>query len=256
MSDILPHNAQIRDQVSSYLSEACGVVEGCTNELRDSGDFRNIYKACLATDSVLHKLSTSRERPRLTVARGLIQRVPLLVGVGQVPATHNELRRFIEVVFWSVYFTDHPVEWRAFSGDPGHGFARDISTPITDRAFRERAFYSDYAQELFKRETSGIAYAAAKELSVRYSELNAKVHAAHVATYAKLKPAWDTPARAELSSLAKRNRVICANACIVLAAYFRQRMERLPPMHRGWLDWLIGPAIAKNIRSVQFGLSG
>ena len=251
---VLPHNAQIRSDVTSYLAEVSDVVSVCGRKLGKSGDYRNIYKVCLATDSVLHKLSTVRQAPRLTAARGLIQRVPLLVAVGQLPASHNELRRFVEVVFWCIYFTDHPVEWRSFSGAPNRGFVKDITTPITFCAFRERAFYSNYAEELFKRESSGIATVAAKELAAFYNELNADVHAAHAATSSSLKAAWDSLTNAELATLAKRQRLICANACIVLAAYFRKGFERLPPVHRAWFDWLVGMNTAKRIRSGQFGL--
>lgn len=254
MSDVLPHNAQLRADLSSYLVESRTIIAECSNKVETSGAYRNIYKSCLACDSILQKLSTSRETPRLTVARGLIQRVPLLVAVGQLPASHNELRRFMEVVLWCLYFTDHPIEWQSFSQEPRRGFAKDISTPITYCAFRERAFYSNYAEELFKRESSGEAAAAAKELSVNYGELNADVHAAHVAATTSLRPAWDSLSDVQLSSLAKRHRSVCANASIVLAAYFRRRFEKLPPVHRAWFDWLVGSKVAKKIRSDRFGL--
>jgi len=254
MASVLPHNAQIRADVSSYLSEVTGVVVECGKKLENSGDYRNIYKVCLATDSVLHKLSTTRETPRLSAARGLIQRVPLLVAVGQLPASHNELRRFMEIVLWCIYFTDHPIEWQSFSNDPSRGFAKDILTPITFCAFRERAFYNNYAEELFRRESSGIAAAAAKELAVSYNELNADVHAAHAATSSNLKASWDSLTNAELAALAKKQRSVCANACIVLAAFFRTKFENLPPVHRAWFDWLVGSNTAKRIRSGKFGL--
>lgn len=254
MSSVLPHNAQIRQDVSSYLSEARNIVTECTSKVETSGDYRNLYKSCLACDSVLQKLSTSRETPRLAVARGLIQRVPLLAAIGQLPACHNELRRFVEVVLWCIYFTDHPVEWQAFSGDPSRGFAKDLSTPITFCAFRERAFYSNYAEELFQCESSGIAAAASKQLSVIYNELNADVHAAHAATTTGFKPAWDSLTNAELASLAKKHRIVCSNSCIVLSAHFRQRFDKLPPVHRAWFDWLVGSNLAKKVRSTSFGL--
>jgi hypothetical protein len=116
-------------------------------------------------------------------------------------------------------------------------------------------FYSNYAQELFKRETSGIAATAAAELSVGHGKLNAEVHPSHAATTKSLKPAWDCLTGPELKSLAATNRSVCANASIVLAAYFRKRTEKLPPVHRAWFDWLVGPVIAKKIRSAKFGLS-
>src|SRR4051812_22813581 len=105
MGSALPHNAQIRADVSSYLVDARQIIEKSAKSLTSSSEFRHIYKLCLATDSVFHKLTSSRAAPRLTVARGLIQRVPLLIACGQVPASYNELRRLIEVVLWCVYFT-------------------------------------------------------------------------------------------------------------------------------------------------------
>jgi len=254
MAKILPHNTQIRSDVSSYLAEVRQIVSDCTAKVEGSGDYRNIYKTCLATDSVLAKLS-ARERPRLSAARGLIQRVPLLVATGQLPATRNELRRFAEVVFWCIYFSDHPVEWTAFSGDPARGFEKGMSRPIAFCAFRERAFYSNYAQELFQTERSGLAVDAAKRLSDICNRLNAQVHAAHVAVSHELRPAWDSLTTAELQSIANTQRDACAASCIVLAAYFAQRFDRLPPVQRAWFDWLVGPAIAKKVRSGPFGLS-
>jgi hypothetical protein len=40
----------------------------------------------------------------------------------------------------------------------------------------------------------------------------------------------------------------------VLAAHFRQRFDKLPPVHRAWFDWLVGSKVAKKIRSGPFGL--
>jgi len=253
MAKILPHNAQIRSDVSSYLREVSEVVSECTRKLQEAGEYRNIYKTCLATDSVLSKLSY-RETPRLAGARGLIQRVPFLVATGQLAGARSELRRFLEIVLWSIYFSDHPVEWKAFQENPMRGFAKDISEPIAFCAFRERAFFSNYAAELFKSEPSGIALEAARELSRTCNELNAEVHPQKIATARGLRPVWDRLTDAELAAAAKVHRSVCSACCVVLAAYLKQRFDRLPPVHRAWFDWLIGSGKAKRIRSGRFGL--
>ena len=253
MAKILPHNARIRSDVSSYLREVADIVSECTQELHDAAEYRNIYKTCLATDSVLRKLS-HRETPRLAVARGLIQRVPFLVAAGQLPSVRYELRRFVEVVLWCIYFSDHAVEWKTFQENPTKRFVKDISQPIVFCAFRERAFFSNYAAELFKNEPSGIALEAARELSRRCNELNAEVHPQKIATAGGLRPAWDRLTDAELAATAKVHRSVCSACCVMLAAYLKQRFNRLPPVHRAWFDWLIGSGRAKKTRSGRFGL--
>ena len=253
MAKILPHNAQIRSDVSSYLCEVSEVVSECSRKLQESGEYRNIYKTSLATDSVLSKLSY-RETPRLAGARGLVQRVPFLIATGQLGGARSELRRFLEIVLWGIYFSDHPVEWKAFQENPKQGFGKDISQPIAYCAFRERAFFSNYVAELFKNEPSGIALEATRELSITCNELNAEVHPQKIATARGLRPAWDRPTDAELAATAKVHRSVCSACCIMLAAYLNQRFDRLPPTHRAWFDWLIGSGKAKRIRSGRFGL--
>jgi hypothetical protein len=235
------------------LEEVKDLVADCAKKIEGMGEFRNIYKTCLATDCVLRRL-TKRERPRLTAARGIIQRVPLLVATGQLRGVRGELRRFIELVFWCVYFSDHPVEWTAFAQNPTRGYSSERSDPITYCAFRERAFYTNYAQELFSRETSGIALEAANALAAICNELNPDAHAGRAAAGRRLIPAWDALDAPQLAALANTNRSACAAACIILAAYLKRQFNRLPAVNRAWFDWLVGPSMAKRIRSGAFGL--
>jgi hypothetical protein len=254
VTSALPHNAQIRADVVEYLAEVRDLVRDLTVDCETTSEYRNIYKNCLAADSVLQKLASSRAVPKLTVARGLIQRVPLLIASGQLPASCNELRRFMEIVLWCIYFTDHRIEWTAFARNPSRGFEKDLTTPITFCAFRERTFYSNYAQELFATEESGTALEAAREISRVYGQLNAKVHAAHVATMTRKKPAWDATNRHELSEFAITLNDVAANSCIMLSAFFKSRFDKLPPVHRAWFDWLVGSSRAKLIRAANFGI--
>src|SRR5690349_17988086 len=130
MSSILPHSDQLKEDALAYLRDAQSVYIECIGRVSGTAEYRKVFKYCMATDAVLSKLSTSRERPRLSSARGLIQRVPLLVAGGQLPSAQGELRRFIEIIFWSVYFSDHPIEWRLFEKNPSQGHVRETSNPI------------------------------------------------------------------------------------------------------------------------------
>ena len=146
MSSILPHNAQVRSDITSYLNEVLDVVRDCRSALESSSEFRAIYKIALSTDVVLRSLS-QRENPRLSSARSLVQRIPYLIAVGQETAARAELRRLIELSFWCVYFTDHPVEWRCLERTPTRGLVKVMDSPISFCAHRERTFYSNYCQE-------------------------------------------------------------------------------------------------------------
>jgi hypothetical protein len=254
MASVLPHSAVIKSNVDEYCKDTQVIVGECVGRVRSESDFREIVKATLATDTVLARLSTRREAPRISAARGLMQRVPLLVAIGQLPASRAELRRFIEVTLWTIYFTDHPIEWRAFCQDVGRGYAKDINAPIAYCAFRERLFYSNYAIELFEKEPSGLAQLAAKKLSTVFAELNAFVHPGHVATTTPLRPAWDDVTKKELKQLAMLHRNVCSSACMVLSARFRKQFDRLPPVGRAWFDWLVGSQLAKKLRAGDFGL--
>ena len=94
---------------------------------RKSPEFRRHAADSETMSTISARYDETSARIRALWGRGLIQRVPFLVSAGQLPASHNELRRFVEVVLWSVYFTDHPIEWKSFSDDPTRGFAKAIS---------------------------------------------------------------------------------------------------------------------------------
>ncbi len=160
----------------------------------------------------------------------------------------------METIFRCVYFTDHQIEWKTFTETPNRGFVKDMSAPIAFCEFRERTFYSNYAEELFYHEPSGLAAKASKEMAALYALLNAEVHASHVASLKSLKPAWDAPVSSKLNDVAKLVQKVGAQSCIVLAALFRNKFDKLPPVHRAWFDWLVGSNIAKSIRSGRFGI--
>ena len=252
MPSPLPHSAAIRTEIDRYLKDAATLLFTSTAMLKTSGTFTAIYKSTLATDAVLAKLS-STERPRLSVCRSILRRVPLLIALGQVSTARIELRRFIEVAFWCVYFSEHPVEWVHFHSNPELTYVTDMAKPITFFAHRNLAFYANYAKERFRAEPSGLAGTAAEMLYVDYGALSATVHPGRAATTTKIKPAMEDITSAALESFATTKRRICSSSCIMLAALLRPRFDRLPPMHRAWFDWLVGEK-RKTVRRGPFGL--
>jgi hypothetical protein len=251
MPSALPHNEKIRLDLASYLAEAVEFAKESVDRLTKSGDFRAIYKTCLATDSVLAKLSR-QETPRLKAARSLVRRIPLLIVCGQTDVARGQLRCLIEIAFWCVYFTDHPVEWEEFQNNPTLGIATSISEPIRYCAHRERRFYSDYATELLSVEPSHIATRAVQELTALYADLNRYVHGGHALLKSSLHPVLDDSA--ELPAFSKTLRTACANTCIVLSAFLSTRFDTLPAVHREWFDWLVSLKTAKKIRAGKFGI--
>jgi len=252
MPSPLPHSADIRSEIDRYLKDAATLLSASTAILKTSGPFRAIYKSTLATDAVLAKL-TSTEQPKLSVCRSILRRVPLLIAFGQVSTGRIELRRFIEVAYWCVYFTDHPVEWAHFCTTPETGYVKSTDEPIAFCAHRNLAFYADYAKERFRAERSGLAATAAEELYVDYAALSATVHPGRAATTKVVKPVKEDIDSAALESFGTTKRRICSSSCIMLGALLRPRFDRLPPMHRAWFDWLVGEK-RRTVRQGPFGL--
>lgn len=254
MAEILPHSKAIKAWVKEYLGDARKQADRSISDLEDSGEFIGIYKVALAADAVFSKL-VSTEKPRLTTARSIVQRIPLFVALAQPEAARVELRRLIEVTFWCVYFTDHPVEWESFERTPGQGFETEKTTPIAYCAHREMSYYGNYARERLGDDPSGIAVSAVSVLSTQYGNLSAAVHAGAIATGNILLPPVEPATQSAMASFLSIHHAVCGAACIALAAFLRSKFDRLPPMHRRWFDWLVGSQTAKSIRSQEFGLS-
>jgi hypothetical protein len=253
MAGILPHSTVIRGQIDSYLGQAAHLTKASADALRSNGDFTAVYKIALATDSVLSKLA-SNERPKLTAARTVVRRVPFLAIVGQTDAAMVDLRRLIELCFWCVYFSEHPVEWRSFAESPGRGIEAEKTEPISLAAHREPSHYANYARERFHGEPSGLAVEATDSLRAHYGTLSGSVHASSLTSGKLLLPPIRVPPKQDLPRLMSTFKSVAGSVCLVLAAFHRKRFERLPPMHREWFDWLIGDQLKRRLRSGQFGL--
>ena len=174
--------------------------------------------------------------------------------MGQISIAMVELRRFIELCYWSIYFTDHAVEWSHFASDPKQGFQNNLDNPISYCAHRGMHFYSNYAKERMKGEPSGIGLKAIISLRDITGELNEKVHPGSIASAGKKLPPIDDISEAALKSFGKIQKKVFLNVAILMAAFNRNQFNKLPPMHRAYFDWLVGATLRKAIRAGSFGL--
>jgi hypothetical protein len=252
---ILPRAADLKKQVADYIADSEKLARGSLTKAASSRAFEEIYEISLATSTVLAGLVGSRLRPVLGPARSLVLRAPLLVGIGQGAVAEAELRRFVELILWTIYFSDHPVEWRLFENATGDGFAQDQRSPISYAAHRQLRFYLDYVIELMSSEPSGLATQAGKDLEQALRKLNAAVHAGQLARGAVKAPPYDDLSETKLRSFAKLQRSTFAGCVLLLAAYRRDRFDKLNAGARAYFDWLIGTKLRKEVRGGPFGLS-
>lgn len=246
--------SHFKQQLHDYLSDSKSIVEECITATASAPQFQEIFRASLATESVLAGLGTPNLKPSLAPARNIVLRVPMLTAVGQAAIAKAELRRFLELLFWTIYFTDHLVEWAEFKNESNAGFARDQRRPITYAAHRELAFYVDYARERMEAELSGLGTPALDELKQANHQLNAAVHAGGLAKAKRKSAPFENPDSKLLQGFGKLQRTVFANACILLAAYRPEQFGRLSAMARAQFDWLIGASLRKKVRSGPFGL--
>ena len=254
MSNLLHHSKEMQGLVNQYIDDSHGIIEESLNALKKSNAFRLIYKTSLAADAVLSKLSHNKMKPSLNTLRSIDLRIPLLVAVRQTSIARVELRRFIELCNWSIYFTDHSVEWTHFVSEPRKGFQNNIEKPISYCAHREASFYSNYVLERMKDEPSGIGRQAISSLKQFSSELNAAVHPGDIAISTRKIPPVDDISEKMLMNFNKTQKAVFSNSCILIAAINRKKFNNLPPMHRSYFDWLVGTKLRKNIRAGAFGL--
>ena len=255
VSRVTPNSSQLRDYIADYIADATGIIESSLSHCKNSIAFQEIYHLSLSTDTVLKRLVGPSIRPRLMGARSVVRRIPLLVSVGQKSVGVVELRRFVELTFWAIYFTDHSIEWHSFETDASSGFSRDIRKPISYAARRELAHYVEYARELMGSEPSGVGTIAVDGLKQASHELNTSVHAGELATTAVKIVPHEGVSDHDLRGFAKLQRRVFANCCLLLAAFRSSTFHRFDVASRAHFDWLVGPTIRKQIRQGPFGLT-
>ena len=253
MRSLYPTPLQLRSQVASFLNATKLSVAESLSSAGASEAFREIYKLSLTTHTELGGLGGSGLRPAVAPARNITVRIPVLIGTGQFSVAEVELRRFVELIVWTIYFTDHPVEWEHFI-DGTRGFSQDSRRPISFASHRELSFYTEYAFELMEREPSGLGTTALSNLKQALHRLNSNVHAGHLATLTSAIPPHDEMDEASLRSFSKIQRLSFANCCLLLAAYRRKKFDRMQAIARDHFDWLMGPKLRKDLRKGPFGI--
>jgi hypothetical protein len=252
---VIPRATQLRQQASAYAADARSIIESSLAAAQSGSEFAEVYHISLSTDTLLRGLMGAKLRPRLAGARSIVLRVPLLVGIGQQSVATFELRRFLELTCWTVYFSDHPVEWRSFERDAETGFSRDTRAPISYSAHRELGYYVEYARELMKSEPSGLGIGAVDVIKQVSHELNAAVHAGGLARATVQKPPHEDISGVALRKFGNLQRRVFSSCCILLSAYRRPQFDRLNAAARAHFDWLVGAKIRKRVRQGAFGLS-
>src|ERR1035437_9618060 len=97
-----------KPQALEYLSDSKAIVDKCLTSAGSEEQLWNIFRISLATESVLAGLATRDMKPPLGPARSIVLRIPMLTAIGQGSIAGSEMRRFLELIFWTIYFTDHP----------------------------------------------------------------------------------------------------------------------------------------------------
>lgn len=236
MTSVLPSAGRLRQMVAEYVTDSGKIADECLKTAAGSEAFRDIYQISLAAHTIFAGLAGSNLRPSLNPAKSVAIRIPVLVSVGQASVADAELRRFVELTLWTIYFSDHPIEWQNFSGRTGSGFSQDARKPISYSAHRQLHFYLEYALELMEQEPSGLGTRALRGIDQALAKLNASVHAGRLARASNRIPPHDELTEALLRSFAKLQRLTLSNCALALAAYRRGKFDRLSAMTRAYFD--------------------
>lgn len=87
-----------------------------------------------------------------------------------------------------------------------------------------------------------------------FSSPNAAVHAGEMARGVGKLPPHDDMSEQSLRSFAKIHRLTFSSCGLLLAAYRRPNFDQLNAISRASFDWLIGPALRREVRKGPFGL--
>jgi hypothetical protein len=255
VTDTLIIKGQLLSRKSdAFISEVGSEVIAALTRSKASASFREIYRLSLAAESVLPVLVSRKLRPSISAIRNTSRRIPVLISMGQESLAKVELRRLMELVFWTVYFTHHPREWEHFDGKKLIGFTRDVSKPIGYAAHRDLNFYLQYAMEYMEAETSGEALKAIQDLDGAKKELNAAVHAGQIARTPNRQLPFDAIEEPNLVAFARILKRVLGSSLVVLMAFDKASFQKIPAGPRAYFDWLIGAQRSRAIRSKQFGL--
>lgn len=246
----LPHSSVIADHQKTFLSDVFREIEQQFVRVEKSAVFRGIFKTSLAAHAALEDFRKN-ELPLLKSASGIARRLPMLLACRQLCLAYVELRRFVEVVSWYPYFREHPVEWKEFTDHPDVGIVRDPSNPIRYAAHRELSWHHSYIEVRFA-ETAWIAENV-NTLRTQFGRLSTFVHAALPSTTGSIAMPFDEVSDASLRQFQGVQQKVLSAGCLVVAAAKPASLAKMRPVERAWFDWLIGSALAKEIRASSVG---
>lgn len=248
----LPHSSQLNAALAELVAEVGSAKKAGFDSFTTSAQLKFLYRLCNATDSIVNALDHSKMRPSLQAARSVILNQPVLLLYSFMDEAMVDLRRFIELVAWSIYFSSHPVEWKAFL--EGGGYSRDLDQPISFCARRELGFYLSYLDELVRSEPSGFASDAVEQLRQCVGKLNKHAHGATLARVTSRATVLKARSDAEAKALCEMAEQVFRNSAIVLCATNRKRFDSLGAVERGYFDYLVGKELARKLRSLDFGI--
>lgn len=252
MSSVLPHSGTIRAHVRDYCSEVSEYVVEALGRSEAESAMVLAYKTALALDCSLGSIARSA-RPSIKFLRVLNRQILVHIAIGLEEAALTEMRRLMEGVVLSLYYSDHPVEYERMARDPSTAIVKGIDRPISFCAHREPTFYFNYVKDRMSDESSGQGKAAVDVLATQYRECSVVVHAKAASLDRRPLRLVHMDARVR-ESVAKRHRIISSAVCILVSARWTAAFGKLGPVQRAWFDWLVGTQRAKAIRGAQFGL--
>jgi hypothetical protein len=250
-----PKGAALRALVAEYLRECDNLSSLSIAKIAKETAFEAVFHASFSAESVLSAYAGQMTRFPLKGVRHIVARIPALIAMGQLAAAEVELRRYLELFLWCIYFSDHSREWAEFQSGTDKGFSRDQRSPIAFAARRELAFYLDYAKELMLAEPSELGTEAVREITVAVHRLNSAVHPGKLANPPSSLIAFEDVTKEQLVSFGRLQKAVFWSTCIVLSAFKVARFNALPAGPRGHLDWLLPVNQRRRLRGGPFGLA-
>ncbi len=242
-----------RSEYEDFVDNQKTAITSFLENAKTNSQFKSIYNKGMAAFKVLNAWAPDNVE-LLGSAAGAAKRAAALVCVRQYSLVNVELRRFIECIIWYVYFSDHPVEWEVFKGDPGRSWETKKEKPIETAANAPINYYLRYVQERFAGEPSGLARSGIDLFRNEYSKLSTYIHGGTPAIQGSLALTFDREDPQQHEEMRKGCYKIFKNGCILVAALKSHLLQNLNTTDRGHFDKLVSPSTAKKIRQKPFGL--
>ena len=254
MAGPLPHSKAINQQIQGFMGDVIKSVAVASSCLGQDHNFKSIYKSCYFADAFLSQINDAKVLPCINQMRAALRRSTNLICLGQTGSTYLELRRFIEMTFWCLYFVDHQIEWDFLKLNMGKGYVHEDDEPISYSAHRELSYYIRYAKELFEKEVSGLGSVCLNVLSTDVSQLNFQIHPTSLIDSDFENSCYHKMTSSEFASFSALIKRVLSNASIVIALKFLKSFQNLPAMNRAMFDALVGKEREIILRSPDIGI--